>query len=103
MSRRVRFRPAARADLRRLYLYIADHASDAVALAYVRRIRVACEKLDFMARRGQPREDLGPGIRTLPFEGRATIVYRVDDLGANIVRVFPAGLDYSSDDIPGDN
>lgn len=100
MSRRVRFRPAARADLRGLYLYIADRAGDAIALAYIRRIRVACEKLDFMARRGQPRDDLGPGIRTLPFEGRATIAYRIDDLGTHIVRIFPAGLDYSSDDIP---
>jgi toxin ParE1/3/4 len=100
MSGRVRFRPEARADLRRLYLYIAEHASDAVALAYVRRIRAACDKLDFMARRGQPREDLGLGIRTLPFEGRATIVYRIDDLGVQITRVCPAGLDYSSEDIP---
>lgn len=100
MSRRVRFRPAARVDLRELYLYIADHASPAVAVAYVRRIRIACEKLEFMSRRGQPRDDLGYGIRTLPFEGKATIVYRIDDIGVQITRVFPAGKDYSSKDIP---
>jgi len=54
-----------------------------------------------MPRRGQPRDDLGPGIRTLPFEGRATIAYLVDDIGVQIARVFPAGMDYSSDDFAG--
>jgi toxin ParE1/3/4 len=98
MNRKVRFRPAARADMRRLYLYIADQASPTTAQAYIGRIRAACEKLDFMPRRGQPRDDLGPGIRTLPFEGRATIAYLVDDIGVQIARVFPAGMDYSSDD-----
>lgn len=98
MSHKVRFRPAARADMRRLYLYIADHATPAIATAYIGRIRAACGKLDFMPRRGQSRDDLGPGIRTLPFEGRATIAYLVDDVGVQIARVFPAGMDYSSDD-----
>lgn len=99
MSRKVRFRPAARADLRRLYIYIAEHASSKVAASYIARIRATCQKLDFMARRGQPREDLGPSIRTLHFEGRATIAYRIDDMGVQIARIFPAGMDYSADDI----
>lgn len=103
MSRRVYFRPAAREDLLAIYRYIAGHSSGTVAAAYVGRVRAACQKLEFMPNRGQPRNDLGHGIRTLAFEGRATIAYRVDDVGVRIIRVFAAGLDYSSEDLDESN
>jgi toxin ParE1/3/4 len=101
MTGRVRFRPAAQADLLSIYLYIADHAGPSVAAGYVARMRQACQKLDLMPLRGRPREDLGIGIRTLAFEGRATIAYRVDDVGVRILRIFAAGRDYSSEEIDG--
>ena len=101
MSGRVRFRPAAQADLLAIYLYIADHAGPSVAADYVTRMRVFCARLDQMPLRGRLRADLGEGIRTLAFEGRATVVYRVDDLGVRIIRILSAGRDYSSEEIDG--
>lgn len=99
MTGRVRFRPAAQANLFSIYRYIAEHAGPSVAAAYVARMRIACEKLHHMPLRGRLREDLGDGTRTLAFEGRATIAYRVDDRGVRIIRIFSAGRDYSGEEI----
>lgn len=95
---KVSFRPTARADLRSIYTYVADHSGPAVAWRYTERIRIACQSLDLMPNRGTPRDDLGLGIRTIAFEGRALIAYRVDDHGVRILRVIHAGQDYDPDD-----
>jgi plasmid stabilization system protein ParE len=51
-----------------------------------------------MPHRGVSKPNLGDGIRTISFEGRALIAYRVDDRGVRIIRVIYAGRDYNSDD-----
>ena len=46
--------------------------------------------------RGTKRDDLAPGIRTIGFERRATIAFRVGDDTVRIVRIFYAGRDYDA-------
>jgi toxin ParE1/3/4 len=90
----VSFRPDAEADLAYLYDYIADEAGTAVAGDYIERIEAACLSLGTFPERGTRREDLGPGIRTMGFERRATIAFIVLDSEAVILRVFYGGQDF---------
>src|SRR5690348_17109436 len=70
----VSFRPQAEADLFGLYRYIAAEAGLEVAGAYIGRIEAACLSLETFPERGTRRDDIRPGLRTIGFEGRATIV-----------------------------
>ena len=94
MAHKVSFRPEAEADLFALYNYIADNSGPVRAADYIARIEAACMKLATFPKRGTRRDDLAPGIRTVGFERRATIVFRVDRDVVRIVRVFYAGRDF---------
>jgi toxin ParE1/3/4 len=83
-------RPAL-ADLERIGDWVAANAGTEVALAYLDRIESACARLADFPLRGTPRDDLGPGVRTISFEGRATIVYRVEVATVLILGIFHAG------------
>src|SRR6266851_5845686 len=76
-KREVSFRPIAEADLFALYRYIANEAGHAVASAYIDRIELACMALETFPERGTRRDDIRPGLRTMGFERRATIVFQV--------------------------
>jgi toxin ParE1/3/4 len=88
---RVELSRLALADLERIGDWIAAHAGAEVALAYLERIEGACAGLADFPRRGTPRDDLGPGVRTISFEGRATIAYQVETDLVLILAVFHAG------------
>ena len=92
-KRRVELLQTARDDLKQLYDYIADHAGARVADRYIDRIEDACAALSLFSSRGALREDLGPGVRTVGFERRATIVFQVEEDGVAVVRVFYGGQD----------
>jgi toxin ParE1/3/4 len=94
MTHTVRFRPAAEADLFNLYDYIAREAGREVAGGYIERIEAACLALEHFPRRGTRRDDIRPGLRTMGFERRATIVFRVQDEEVLIVRIFYGGQDF---------
>jgi toxin ParE1/3/4 len=81
----------ALADLDRIGQWVAANASVEVALAYLDRIEAACATLADFPLRGTSREDLGPGVRTISFEGRATIAYRVEIQSVLILGIFHAG------------
>lgn len=53
-----------------------------------------CESLRDFPLRGRARDDLLPGIRILPFEGKVTIAYRANAVEVEIVRIFFGGQDY---------
>ncbi len=53
-------------------------------------MRQACQ----LPNRGAPRDNLLPGLRTLSFERRALVVYRVENDTVSILRVFYRGRDY---------
>ena len=89
--REVSFRPLAEADLFALYRYIAMRAGHKVAGAYIDRIEAACLALATFPERGTKREDIRPGLRTLGFERRATIVFQVKPAEVVIVRILYGG------------
>ncbi|MEQ8345141.1 MAG: type II toxin-antitoxin system RelE/ParE family toxin [Sneathiellaceae bacterium] len=91
--RRVAFRPLARADLIALYDFIADKSGPAVALGYVERLEAACLALAEFPERGTRRDGIRPGIRSIGFERRATILFQVRPEDVLIVRIAYAGRD----------
>lgn len=90
----VSFRPLAEADLFELYRRIADEAGVEIAGTYIDRIEAACTALATFPRRGARRDDIRPGLRTIGFERRATIVFQVNKAEVVIVRIFYGGQDF---------
>ena len=93
MAFEVRILPDAEDDLFEIYAYVAEHGGAERADAYDLRIRAACRKLADFPNRGTPRNPLEPGLRSIPFERRATIYYRVAGRVVEIVRILRRGLD----------
>jgi toxin ParE1/3/4 len=94
---KVIFRPQAEADLLALYRYIAGASGLGIAGGYIDRIEIACMSLATFPNRGPKREDLAPGLRTIAFERRVTIAYRVLKTRAEIVTIAYGGRDFESD------
>ena len=91
---KVSFRPRAAADLLGLHDYIAEQSGLAIASDYVERIEAACLALATFPERGTKRDDIRPGLRTIGFGRRATIVFQVRKAEVVIVRVFYGGRDF---------
>jgi toxin ParE1/3/4 len=89
----VRVLSEAEDDLFEIYRYVAEHGGAERADGFDRRIRAACEKLADFPNRGTPRNPLEPGLRSIPFERRATIYYRVAEATVEIVRIVYRGRD----------
>lgn len=88
--------PHAVDDLDAIHRYVADHAGEDVADAYLDRIEARCRSIGDAPLTGSPRDDLSIGLRTVPFERRATIAYTVADSRVTIQRVVHAGRDLAS-------
>ncbi|MGX5831849.1 type II toxin-antitoxin system RelE/ParE family toxin [Mesorhizobium sp. 43Arga] len=83
-------------DLQGIYRIIAEASqSNVVALGFVQRIMARCRKIGDVPNGGRPRDDLEPGLRTVPFERTALIAYRVGDT-AEVTNIFYGGRDYES-------
>lgn len=93
MSRRVIYGRRAIEDLLDIGAWIAAGASTAVAERYLDRLRSYCERFDVFPERGTRRDDLRPGVRTIGFERRVTIVFAVFDEEVVILRLFYGGQD----------
>ncbi len=94
MSYRVALTPAARDDLIAIRDWIAVEAqSYEVADAYVNRIKARIGTLSDFPGRGSPRMDLGPDFRSIAFERRRTIIYRIDDDVVRVLRVLDGARD----------
>jgi toxin ParE1/3/4 len=83
--------PSASDDLFSIYVYVAEAAGTLVADAYDARLRGACLKLGDFPGRGTPREELAPGLRSISFERRVTIYYRLVGSSVEIVRILHKG------------
>ena len=94
MAREVYFRPLAEADLLALYEYIAGKAGVIVAESYIERIEAACLALSNFPERGTRRDDILPGLRTIGFERRATIAFRVLKTRIEIATIAYGGRDF---------
>lgn len=97
MAAKVRHEEAADADLDAIYRWIADRADPDTALRFVRRIRAACEQLADFPNRGTPHDDLVAGLRSIPFERRATIAYLVQGNEVRVARILYAGRDLTKE------
>jgi toxin ParE1/3/4 len=97
VAREVYFRPEAEADLVGLYEYIAERSGAAIAGGYIERIEAACLALASYPERGTRRDDILPGLRTVGFERRATIAFRVLRTRVEIVTIAYGGRDFESD------
>jgi toxin ParE1/3/4 len=94
VAREVEFRAEALADLESLYDFISAQNSPAVAIGYVRRIREKCLALADFPERGTKRSDILPGLRTLGFERRVTIAFRVFKTKVEIVTIAYGGRQF---------
>ena len=97
MAHKVTFRPEAEADLFALYRYIAGESGAARAGDYVSRIEEACMALATFPKRGTRRDDIAPGLRTIGFERRVTIAFRVLSDAVEIVTIAYAGRDFGNE------
>ena len=93
MALEVRLSEEAEDDLVGTYVYIAGRDGIERAEAVDRRLRAACEKLADFPNRGSPHDELAPGLRSVPFERRATIYYRVTAETVDIMHIAWAGRD----------
>ena len=98
MSDELRFRPEALADLEDIARAIrrASGSRD-VARRYVSRILDRCRHIATLPRAGRARDDLAPGLRTVPFERCLVIVYRLPEPDVvEITNVFHGARDYAA-------
>lgn len=94
---KVVLREGAVSDLTEIYDYIVrSGGSRGAALRIIRRIRERCQRIGDVPNAGRSRDDLTPGLRTVPFEGRAVIAYLVIDLQVRITNVFYGGRDFEA-------
>ncbi len=88
MSHAVRLSPLAIEDLIGLHRWIAGRADRATADAYLDRVETRIAALAIFPDRGTPRDDLAPRLRTLAFERRLIIAYRVKDAHVDVLRIL---------------
>lgn len=91
------FRPQALADIEAIFLFVLERSqSFKTASGFTDRIFDRCERIGNVPRGGVAREDLGPGIRLVPFERSAVILYRLEAETVVIVDIFYGGRDYAA-------
>jgi toxin ParE1/3/4 len=91
---KVYFRRRAESDLSGLYEYIAGKSGVIVAGNYIDRIEAACLALATFPERGTRRDDILPGLRTVGFERRVTIAFRVLKTRVEIVTIAYGGRNF---------
>ena len=96
MIHAVHFTTEAQQQLDELETHIARLGSPTVAARYVDSIVDHCENLQTFPHRGTRRDDLRPGLRTLGFRRRVTILFEVTDDTVNIIGVYYGGQDYEA-------
>lgn len=97
MAFEVRFDDRATDDIVSIFAYVAERAGDEVAVAYVRRLEARCRSMGDAPLTGTPRDDVSEGLRTAPFERRATIAYAVKGDVVTIRLVLHAGRDIANE------
>lgn len=90
-------REEAISDLFEIYSYIAEQSGfPEQAWRFIERIRARCERIGNVPRGGRPRDDLAPGLRTVPFKRSAVIAYMVEDDVVRVTNIFYASRDYEA-------
>jgi toxin ParE1/3/4 len=76
---RIKTSPEARADLKELREYIALKSSRRTAAKYIRRLKKFSGELAIAPHRGESHEHFRPGLRSIGFEDRVSILFAVFD------------------------
>lgn len=79
IRREVILSPEPNANLLALYDWIAIQASPDIALGYIERLEKYVRGFDVASERGEGRDDVRKGLRTVGFERRVTIAFSVAD------------------------
>jgi toxin ParE1/3/4 len=96
-SVRIIYRPSALYDIESIEKFLFEQFQDnVVPLRVLWRLFKRIERLSFVPLGGKLRDDLMPGLRTVPFEDKAVIAYFAFDDRIEIVRVFYGGRDWES-------
>jgi toxin ParE1/3/4 len=94
---KVVLREEAIADLADIYHYIARASGSPVtAIGFIHRIKSRCQRIGIVPMGGTARDDLQPGLRTVPFEYSAVIAYVVEDDQVCVTNIFYGGRDYEA-------
>jgi toxin ParE1/3/4 len=94
---KVFYRPEAIADLGEIYRFVAMRSQNrVVARDFVERIKVRCSRIGHVPLGGIGRDDLEPGLRTVPFEKSAVIAYKVEEDAVRIGNIFYGGRDFEA-------
>jgi toxin ParE1/3/4 len=90
---------AAEADLNAIFDYIAPRAGPEIAARFVGRIEAYIMNFAHFPERGTKRDDLRPGLRTVGFRRRATILFEIDRAQRHVVihGVYYAGRNFEDD------
>ncbi|MCA0013115.1 type II toxin-antitoxin system RelE/ParE family toxin [Mesorhizobium sp. B292B1B] len=93
----VQYRESANNDLANIFKYIIESGgSPDVALRFVLRIEDRCQSIGNAPRGGRSRDDIVPGLRTVPFEHSALIAYVIESDVVHILNIFYGGRDYET-------
>jgi toxin ParE1/3/4 len=94
---KVRFRPEALKDLRDIFAFVLSLSrSPVTARRYVGRIRARCDKIGDAPHGGVSRDDLVPGLRMIPFEHSAVVLYLVDSGDVVVTNIFYGRRNYAA-------
>lgn len=96
IRRKVVLSPDALADLSRLYDWIADQASPAVALAYIERLESYVMGFEVASERGTRHDHIRQGLRTTGFERRLTVAFEVMADQVTMLGFFSGGRDWAA-------
>ena len=93
----VEYQPEALLDLEEIYRYVSSKSQNRVlARDFVKRIKARCHKIGFVPHGGAPRDDLEDGLRMVPFEHSAVILYKVESDRVRITNIVYGGRDYEA-------
>ncbi|MER8691569.1 type II toxin-antitoxin system RelE/ParE family toxin [Mesorhizobium opportunistum] len=93
----VEYRESASNDLTNIFRHIVEASGNPdLALRFVLRIEDRCQNIGNAPRGGRSREDIAPGLRTVPFEHSAVIIYVIESDIVRIVNIFYGGRDYET-------
>lgn len=93
----VEYLEQALSDIEDIFRYALERSASVVtASRYTDRIYARCESIGDVPLGGVSRPDLGKGMRMVPFERAAVILYVVEDETVFIVNVFAGGRDYEA-------
>lgn len=96
MTYRILFSPSARRQLEAIYDYVAEASTADTAERFTDAILDHIAKLSDFPRRGTPRDDLAPGLRTLSFRRRITIAFAVESDLVSVIGIFYGGQNFET-------